>query len=140
MTAKPNKILFHKKSRRLEVGYADGSHFDLPCEYLRVWSPSAEVRGHGGEPIALPGKANVTINAIEPVGNYAVRLRFDDGHDSGLYSWDVLWDLGQNQTEYWQDYLKRLEASGKSRDPDAAPEAGGVKKYGLREARLRGQA
>lgn len=101
----------------LEVGYADGTQYALPCEYLRVFSPSAEVRGHiGGEFTVIPGKRNVAIDKVEPVGSYAVRLVFDDGHNTGLYSWDVLEDLGSNRDKYWARYLERLDEHGLSRD------------------------
>ena len=115
----PTSIKLHRKSRVLEVGYADGTRFELPCEYLRVYSPSAEVRGHtGGEPILVPGKRNVGVDAVDPVGQYAVRLRFDDGHDTGLYSWDVLADLGANREPYWARYLARLAEHGLTRDSE----------------------
>jgi DUF971 family protein len=122
----PSKIVHHQQSRRLEVGFADGTHFDLPCEYLRVFSPSAEVRGHGPapragepyEPLLVGGKRAVNIAAIEPVGRYAVRLRFDDGHDTGLYTWDGLRELGANQNSWWPRYLERLAEHGMSRDSD----------------------
>ena len=94
----PTLIKLHRASRMLEIGYADGRRYELPCEYLRVFSPSAELQGHGLiEPMLVGGKHNVGISAIEPVGQYAVRLRFDDGHDTGLYSWDVFERLGQDQ-------------------------------------------
>jgi DUF971 family protein len=113
----PTSIKLHRKSRMLEVGYADGTRYELPCEYLRTHSPSAEVRGHGGGDLVLvPGKRNVAIERIEPVGNYAVRLVFDDGHNSGLYSWDVLEDLGTNHGAYWELYLKRMAEHGLTRD------------------------
>ncbi len=113
----PSSIHLHRKSAVLEVGYADGTRYALPCEYLRVFSPSAEVRGHGGgEPVLVPGKRNVAIERIEPVGSYAVRLVFDDGHGTGLYSWDVLEDLGANHDRYWARYLERLAEHGLSRD------------------------
>lgn len=113
----PTSLQLHRKSRTLEVGYADGTRYVLPCEYLRVFSPSAEVRGHtGGEPTVVPGKRNVAIERIDPVGSYAVRLVFDDGHATGLYSWDVLEDLGANQDRYWARYLERLAEHGLSRD------------------------
>lgn len=112
----PSEIKFHQQSRLLAVTFSTGEVFNLPCEYLRVFSPSAEVRGHGGgELMLVDGKQDVTIDAIEPVGQYAVRLRFDDGHDTGLYSWDVLYDLGKNQADNWDEYLARLEKAGKSR-------------------------
>jgi DUF971 family protein len=113
----PSSIKLHRKSRVLDVAYADGTRYALPCEYLRVFSPSAEVRGHtGGEPIIVPGKRAVAIDKVEPVGSYAVRLVFDDGHNTGLYSWDVLEDLGANQEHYWARYLERLAEHGLSRD------------------------
>ena len=117
--ARPASLKLHRQSRTLEVGYADGRRYELPCEYLRVFSPSAEVRGHGGgEPMLVAGKREVNIAAIEPVGHYAVRLRFDDGHDSGLYSWDVLEELGQNQAAWWAHYLERMAQIGMSRDSE----------------------
>jgi len=113
----PTTLKLHRKSRVLDVTYADGTRFELPYEYLRVYSPSAEVRGHGGgEPVVVPGKRNVGIERAEPVGQYAVRLVFDDGHASGLYSWDVLDDLGRNHARYWQRYLERIAEHGLSRD------------------------
>lgn len=114
----PVEIRLHQQSRLLEVAFDDGSRFELPCEYLRVFSPSAEVRGHSPEQAVLQiGKRNVNIVAIEPVGQYAVRLDFDDGHNSGLYSWTCLHDLGRNYSANWQDYLQRLQAAGASREP-----------------------
>ncbi|MCI0750180.1 MAG: DUF971 domain-containing protein [Nevskiales bacterium] len=115
----PTLIKLHRKSRVLEIGYVDGTQYRLSCEYLRVYSPSAEVRGHGGgEPLLVPGKRQVNIETVEPVGQYAVRLRFDDGHDTGLYSWDVFEDLGKNHEAYWARYLERLAQHGLSRDSD----------------------
>lgn len=112
----PTEIRLHRKSRLLEVAYADGSRYRLPCEYLRVFSPSAEVRGHGpGQEILLVGKESVGVVAVEPVGHYAVRLRFDDGHDSGLYTWQCLRELSENQNENWRTYLARLEEAGYQR-------------------------
>jgi len=114
----PTEIKLHKQSRILEVAFSDGKRFHLSCEYLRVCSPSAEVRGHGpGQETLQVGKKEVEINAIEPVGQYAVVLVFSDGHDSGIYSWDYLYDLGMEQTLYWNNYLQRLEAAGESREP-----------------------
>lgn len=113
----PSTLKLHRITRVLEVAYADGTRYELPCEYLRVFSPSAEVRGHtGGEPTVVPGKRGVAIDKVEPVGSYAVRLVFDDGHSTGLYSWDVLEDLGANQARYWARYLERLAEHGLSRD------------------------
>ncbi len=116
----PTEIKLHQQSRILEVAFNDGSRFEMPCEYLRVFSPSAEVRGHGpGQEVLQVGKKNVEIKAIEPVGQYAVALVFSDGHDSGIYSWDYLYDLGRKQDFYWQAYLRRLEEAGESREPKA---------------------
>ncbi len=113
---RPTEIRLHRQSRMLELGFDDGSRFELSCEFLRVHSPSAEVRGHGaGQEVLQTGKADVNIERIEPVGQYAVRLCFDDGHDTGLYSWDLLYDLGRRRDELWQRYLERLEAAGASR-------------------------
>ncbi len=117
-TPLPTEIKLHQVSRLLEISFDDGKIFHLPCEFLRVHSPSAEVRGHGkGQETLQFGKKNVEIKAIEPVGNYAVQLSFSDGHNTGLYSWDILYDYGARQDELWTDYLKRLEAAGQSRDP-----------------------
>lgn len=114
----PTEIKLHRQSRYLELTYDDGSQFQLSCEYLRVHSPSAEVKGHGpGQEVLQVNKEDVNINRIEPVGEYAVRLVFDDGHDSGLYSWDYLYELGSRHEEYWQRYLDRLEAAGYQRRP-----------------------
>jgi DUF971 family protein len=116
-TPRPTEIKLHQKSRLLEIAFDDGKRFTLPCEYLRVFSPSAEVRGHGpGQETLQVGKKDVEITAIEPVGHYAVVLVFSDKHDSGIYSWDYLHDLGVNQERYWQNYLQRLEAAGESRE------------------------
>ncbi|MFK5892043.1 MAG: DUF971 domain-containing protein [Pseudomonadota bacterium] len=111
----PTNIEYHQKSRILEVTFNDQSHFKFSSEFLRVYSPSAEVRGHGpGEEKLQLNKENVTINDIEPVGNYAIKLVFSDKHDSGLYSWDLLYDYGKNQDEMWQSYLKKVEKHKKS--------------------------
>lgn len=120
--ARPTDIKLHQKSRYLEVAFEDGRRFRLPCEYLRVYSPSAEVRGHGpGQDVQQIGKERVNITNIEPVGNYAVCLRFDDGHDTGLYSWDWLYHLGVNQEPLWRQYLEKLEQAGYQRqDPPPA--------------------
>lgn len=115
----PSKIKLHKASRILELRYADGRGFELPAEFLRVHSPSAEVQGHG-RPVLQTGKQNVALVGIEPAGNYALKLIFDDGHDSGLYSWDYLYQLGERQASLWQDYLEQLRAAGASRDPDVS--------------------
>lgn len=114
----PTEIKLHQKSRVLEIAYADGKIFKLPCEFLRVHSPSAEVRGHGpGQEVLQVGKENVTINNIEPVGTYAIQLFFSDGHDTGIYSWDLLYDYGEHQEAMWAKYLKRLNEAGQSRTP-----------------------
>ncbi len=117
-TPRPTEIKLHQKSRILEIAFDDGQRFSLPCEYLRVFSPSAEVRGHGpGQEVLQVGKRDVEIKEIEPVGNYAVKLAFSDGHDTGLYSWEYLHELGEKQESSWKSYLARLEAAGASRDP-----------------------
>jgi DUF971 family protein len=117
-TINPIEIKLHQKSRVLEIAFEDGSRFHLPCEYLRVSSPSAEVRGHGpGQEVLQIGKENVNITAIEPVGTYAVLLRFDDGHATGIYSWDLLHNLGIHQAELWQAYLEQLKKAGYARKP-----------------------
>ena len=117
-TVRPIDLKLHQKSRFLEVAFDDGTHFKLPCEYLRVYSPSAEVRGHGpGQEVLQVGKENVNITNIEPVGNYAVCLFFDDGHNTGIYSWDWLHHLGVNQERLWAEYLGRLETAGYQRKP-----------------------
>jgi DUF971 family protein len=115
----PVEIQLHSRSRQLELTYADGARYSLSCEFLRVYSPSAEVLGHGpGQEVLQTGKMNVAITAIKPVGNYALQLVFDDGHDTGLYSWRYLYELCQNQEARWQEYLARLDKAGASRDPD----------------------
>ena len=112
-TPRPTDIRLHQASRKLEIVFDDGAHFHLSCEFLRVHSPSAEVRGHGaGQEVLQVGKEDVNIVNIEPVGQYAVKLSFSDGHNTGLYSWDYLYDLGARQGELWQSYLERLTAAG----------------------------
>lgn len=114
----PAGIELHKVSKTLELKYANETH-TLDCEYLRVYSPSAEVKGHGpGQEVLQVGKINVTIDNIKPVGNYALQLFFSDGHNTGIYSWSYLYELIQNQESYWQDYLDRLMKAGANRDPD----------------------
>lgn len=114
----PTELRLRRQSRLLTVSFADGASFDLPFEYLRVYSPSAEVRGHGpGQETLQTGKENVQITTVQPVGHYAVRLVFDDGHDTGLYRWGFLRELGENRSKLWQDYLDRLEAAGYARNP-----------------------
>ena len=114
----PVTIRLHQASRLLELGYADGEHYSLSCEYLRVYSPSAEVRGHGaGQETLQTGKRLVTIERIETVGNYALQFHFSDGHDSGIYSWGYLHELCREQHKRWADYLARLALAGASREP-----------------------
>lgn len=114
----PTEIKLHQTSRILEIAYADGRSYRLPCEFLRVFSPSAEVRGHGpGQEVLQVGKKDVNITKIEPVGNYAVQLTFSDGHDTGIYSWDLLYEYGARQDEMWRGYLRRMEQAGASREP-----------------------
>lgn len=121
-TPVPTGITLHRKSRVLEIVFNNGQTFSLPFEFLRVYSPSAEVRGHGpGQEVLQVGKRDVDVVGLEPVGNYAVKPTFSDGHDSGLYSWDYLYMLGERQDALWQDYLQQLEAAGASRDPALAP-------------------
>lgn len=112
----PTEITYHQNSRMLEIAFSTGDRFELSAEYLRVYSPSAEVRGHGpGQEVLQIGKENVTIDNIEQVGNYAVRLYFDDGHHTGLYSWEELYRLGRDRERLWSEYLARLKASGHKR-------------------------
>ena len=114
----PTEIKLHQTSRVLEISFADGKTFRLPCEFLRVYSPSAEVRGHGpGQEVLQTGKKDVAINRIEPVGSYAVQFYFSDGHDTGIYSWPLLYDYGLRQEEMWRQYLERMAAAGASREP-----------------------
>lgn len=117
MSPKPTDIKLLQKSRLLKIYFDNGKEFSLSCEYLRVHSPSAEVRGHGSEGGELPvGKQDVNIIGIDPIGNYAVRLVFDDGHDSGIYSWETLYDLSMKQQHYWQQYLLKLAKYNDKRD------------------------
>lgn len=120
----PNEIKLHQKSRLLELAYEDGSRYQLTHEFLRVFTPSAEAQGHGpGEETLQVGKRDVEIVNIEPIGNYAIRPVFSDGHDSGLYSWDVLHMLCTHQEELWQAYLKKLEETGNTREAADYPES-----------------
>ena len=113
----PSDIRLHKRTAVLELVYPDGGSYSLPAEFLRVYSPSAEVRGHGkGQEVLQTGKMHVKIDKIEPVGNYAVRLHFDDDHNTGIYSWEYLHELATGKDKLWQDYLKRLEAAGARRE------------------------
>jgi len=121
-TPSPTDIVLHTASRVLEITFDDGAHFRLPFEFLRVYSPSADVRGHGpGQETLQVGKRDVSIDALEPVGHYAIKPTFSDGHDSGIYAWDYLYELGVQQEQLWGQYLQRLEAAGASRDTAAAP-------------------
>ncbi len=116
-TPRPTEITLHRKSRILEVAYDDGRRFELPCEYLRVFSPSAEVRGHGpGQEVLQAGKKDVDIEAVEPVGAYAVKLAFSDGHDTGIYSWEYLYMLGEQREALWNRYLDEMKKAGASRE------------------------
>ena len=118
MDVSPTEIKLHQTSRVLEVHFTNGRAFRLPYELLRVYSPSAEVRGHGpGEEVLQTGKRDVTIASVEQVGHYAIRPTFSDGHNTGIYSWDYLYDLGARQDELWKRYLDQLAAAGASRDP-----------------------
>ncbi|HET9023621.1 MAG TPA: DUF971 domain-containing protein [Burkholderiaceae bacterium] len=124
MSITPTNITLHAASRVLEIEYDDGQSFRLPFEFLRVYSPSAEVRGHGpGQETLQVGKKDVTITALQPVGHYAVQPVFSDGHTSGIYSWDYLYELGVNQERMWSEYLASLEAAGASREPGAQENA-----------------
>ena len=117
MSSIPSTIKFHSKSQTLELAWDSGKAYELPAELLRVYSPSAEVRGHGvGNEVLQTGKKDVRILKLEPVGNYSLKITYDDGHDSGLYNWDYLKDLCENQERHWQDYLDRLDAAGQSRE------------------------
>lgn len=114
----PSDINLHQKSRFLELTFDNGEHFELSCEYLRVYSPSAEVRGHApDEEVLQVGKADVNIDKIEQIGNYAIQLYFDDDHDSGIYSWDWLYYLSKNHDRLWQEYLEKMEKAGQKRAP-----------------------
>jgi DUF971 family protein len=118
----PSNIVLHTVSRVLEIAFDDGASFRLPFEFLRVYSPSAEVRGHGpGQEVLQVGKRDVLISDLRSVGHYAIQPVFSDGHDSGIFAWDYLYELGANQQQLWSDYLARLEAAGASREPTDAP-------------------
>ena len=117
----PTEITLHQAKRVLEIAFDDGKRFELPCEYLRVFSPSAEVRGHGpGQETLQVGKEDVNIEKIEQVGTYAIQPYFDDNHNTGIYSWETLYDLGVNYDKYWQEYLDRLEQAGHKRNAPAS--------------------
>ena len=116
-TPTPEDITVHSKSKLFEVKFSDGAHFNIPFELMRVYSPSAEVQGHGpGQEVLQTGKRNVTLVDLEPVGNYAVKPTFSDGHDSGIFSWDLLYELGANEAQLWAEYEFRLKADGVDRD------------------------
>lgn len=120
MTQAPDKIKLHRRSRTLELVYGEDS-VQLSAEYLRVFSPSAEVRGHGhGQEVLQAGKREVAITGVEPQGNYAIKLVFSDGHSSGIYTWQYLQELARDQEVNWQDYLRRLHEAGKTRDPETS--------------------
>ena len=121
----PQDITVHAQSRVLEISFSDGETFRLPFELMRVYSPSAEVAGHGpGQEVLQTGKRDVTLTGLEPVGNYAVQPAFSDGHDSGIYSWDYLYFLGSQQDKLWSDYTARLQAAGVERDAPMPEKAG----------------
>ena len=122
----PQSLTVHEASRVLEVGYSDGQTFRIPFELMRVYSPSAEVQGHGpGQEVLQTGKRNVTIVNIEQVGNYAIKPFFSDGHESGLFTWNYLYELGQNQEALWAEYFARIEAAGVDRDAPMPSKGGG---------------
>jgi DUF971 family protein len=122
----PTALTVHEVSRVLEVAFSDGATYRIPFELMRVYSPSAEVQGHGpGQEVLQTGKRDVTLVNLEPVGNYAVKPTFSDGHDSGIFSWDYLYELGQNEQALWQQYEERLAAAGVERDAPMAPKGGG---------------
>ncbi len=124
-TVRPLDIRLHQRSRQLELCYADGTRHRLSCEFLRVYSPSAEVKGHGpGQEILQVGKEAVEITAIEPVGHYAIKLIFSDGHDTGIYDWAYLYRLGEQHDTLWQDYLNRLRNAGYQRPDQRSPAEG----------------
>ncbi len=121
-TQPPTEIKLRQKSRLMELVFSDGSQFELSYELLRVYSPSAEVRGHGpGQEVLQVGKGDVDISSLEPSGSYAVQPTFSDGHSTGIYSWDYLYWLGKNRDTLWRQYLERLEQAGASREPGPAP-------------------
>ena len=125
-TPQPTSIVVHQQSRVLEVGFADGAQFRIPFELMRVYSPSAEVQGHGpGQEVLQTGKREVTLTALEPIGNYAVQPSFSDGHDTGIFSWDYLYFLGSQQGELWRKYEERLAQAGMSRDAPMQTASGG---------------
>ena len=121
----PQALTVHGQSRVLEISFSDGAVFSIPFELMRIYSPSAEVQGHGpGQEVLQTGKRNVELSALDPVGNYAVQPRFSDGHDSGIYSWDYLYFLGSQQDELWADYVAKLQSANVDRDAPMAGKAG----------------
>jgi DUF971 family protein len=121
----PQSLTVHKQSKALEISFSDGANFRIPFELMRVYSPSAEVQGHGpGQETLQTGKRDVEVETLDPVGNYAVQPRFSDGHESGIFSWDYLYFLGSEQDRLWQDYLDRLKAAHTDRDAPMAQKAG----------------
>jgi DUF971 family protein len=127
----PTEIKLHQKSRLLELSFESGERFELSYEFLRVFTPSAEARGHGpGQEVLQIGKRDVGIERVEAVGNYAIRPVFSDGHDSGLYSWDLLYNLGKNRDQLWQAYLDRLDREHASRDPAASAKPPAQRSHG----------
>ncbi len=126
-TPTPVSLTAHGRSRVLEVAFSDGAHFRIPFELMRVYSPSAEVQGHGpGQEVLQTGKREVVVEAIEPVGNYGIKPTFSDGHDSGIFSWDYLYHLGARQDALWAQYQARLAAAGRGRDDPMPPPGGGA--------------
>jgi DUF971 family protein len=122
-TPVPTEIKLHSVSRLMEISFSDGARFELPFELLRVYSPSAEVRGHGpGQEVLQTGKKEIGIASIEPAGSYGIKPLFTDGHDTGIYSWSYLYDLGTDKEELWAEYIQRLEQAGASREPGSAPD------------------
>lgn len=127
MSAQPTSITVHQASRVLEIGFDDGQVFKIPFELMRVYSPSAEVMGHGpGQEVLQTGKRHVGIQEVEPVGHYALQPTFTDGHQSGIFTWDYLYHLGANADELWQKYFERLQSAGVDRDAVMAPASGGA--------------
>jgi DUF971 family protein len=125
-TPTPESLTVHGQTKVLEIGFSDGAQFRIPFELMRVYSPSAEVQGHGpGQEVLQTGKRQVTVIEIEPVGNYAVKPTFSDGHDSGLFTWEYLYFLGDQQAALWQQYEERLQAAGTDRDAPMPDKAGG---------------
>jgi DUF971 family protein len=121
----PSALTVHGQSRVLEVSFSDGAHFRIPFELMRIYSPSAEVQGHGpGQEVLQTGKRDVALDALEPVGNYAVQPTFSDGHDTGIFSWDYLYFLGSQQEQLWADYERRLREAGVERDAPMPDKAG----------------